>query len=55
MADESLVAGYASAEFHPDGVLLGTGTQDGVVRVWDVKGQKVRTGGAYASYPGFRL
>lgn len=40
VADASLKGGYASAEFHPDGVLLGTGTQEGLVRVWDLKTQK---------------
>lgn len=43
VTDETLEGGYASAAFHPDGVLLGSGTQEGVVRVWDVKGQKVST------------
>lgn len=41
MTDEGLEGGFSSAEFHPDGVLLGTGTEEGLVRVWDVKGQKV--------------
>lgn len=31
--------GYTSAAFHPDGVLLGTGTLEGRLRVLDVKNQ----------------
>lgn len=34
--------GITTAAFHPDGVILGTGCQDTMVRVWEVRQQKVR-------------
>ena len=42
MEDAAVEAGYRCAAFHPDGVILGTGTTDGLVLVWEVKQQKVR-------------
>ncbi|XP_039007228.1 pre-mRNA-processing factor 19-like isoform X2 [Hibiscus syriacus] len=35
--DPSNSMGYASAAFHPDGLILGTGTTGATVRIWDVK------------------
>lgn len=32
--------GYASAAFHPDGVILGVGTRGGAVRIWDARSMK---------------
>ncbi|KAI8089593.1 WD40-repeat-containing domain protein [Halteromyces radiatus] len=39
--DQDNQSGYSSIQFHPDGMLLGAGTTDGVVRIWDVKSQSV--------------
>ncbi|GMI64155.1 Plant U-box 59, MOS4-associated complex 3A [Hibiscus trionum] len=35
--DPSNSMGYTSAAFHPDGLILGTGTAGATVRIWDVK------------------
>lgn len=42
MSDAELDCGITSAAFHPDGVILGTGCNDTMVRVWEVRQQKVR-------------
>lgn len=36
---EDMPEGYTCARFHPDGMILGTGAGDGVVRIFEVRGQ----------------
>jgi len=33
-------AAFTCAQLHPDGLILGTGTEEGLIRIWDVKTQK---------------
>lgn len=41
MTDSCLFKGYTSIQFHPDGMILGAGTVDSAVRIWDVKSQSI--------------
>ncbi|KAK9838127.1 hypothetical protein WJX81_002866 [Elliptochloris bilobata] len=40
VSDPAVEGGLTSAEFHPDGLILGTGTADALVRIWEVRQQK---------------
>lgn len=41
VSDEGLKAGYSTAALHPDGLILCTGTEDSLVRIWETRTQKV--------------
>ncbi|CEI89930.1 hypothetical protein RMCBS344292_04266 [Rhizopus microsporus] len=41
VTDSENQSGYTCVSFHPDGNLLGTGTNDSVVQIWDVKSQRI--------------
>lgn len=40
VADKAVTAAYSKVKFHPDGLYLGLGTDDSLVRMIDVKSQK---------------
>ena len=37
VSDDKVSAGYTKVEFHPDGLYLGLGTEDSLVRMIDVR------------------
>jgi pre-mRNA-processing factor 19 len=47
ITDSEHTGGYSSAEFHPDGMIMGAGlAEGGLVRIWDVRQQR-----SVASFP----
>lgn len=44
VSDHSERVNYTAAAFHPDGLILGTGTSQSVVKIWDVKSQVKNSG-----------
>jgi len=41
VSEDKITAGYTCAEFHPDGMLLGTGTANASLDVWETRFSKV--------------
>ena len=39
--DTEVEAGFESISFHPDGMILGAGTGNGVLQMWDVRSQQI--------------
>jgi len=42
LTSPTIDSAYSSVALHPDGQILGTGTDDAVVHVWETRSQNVR-------------
>lgn len=45
VSNDDVKAGYTAAEFHPDGMLLGTATADSSMIIWETRLSKVDCSG----------
>ncbi|KAI8899762.1 WD40-repeat-containing domain protein [Globomyces pollinis-pini] len=41
--DSTITSAYTAAQLHPDGLILGTGSEDSVFRLWDLKSRVMAT------------
>lgn len=41
LTNSTIESAYSSVSLHPDGQILGTGTEQGIVHVWETRSQNV--------------
>ena len=41
LTNDTIESSYSSVALHPDGQILGTGTEQGIVHVWETRSQNV--------------
>lgn len=41
LTNDTIESAYSSVALHPDGQILGTGTEQGIIHVWETKSQNV--------------